>query len=373
MGLSMRSRATAKNTIRMSTEEEAVLYEMPVSNAGARCRYIIYEKELDEEGVVRIADPSELGGLKSEEFMKVHPMGKMPALVTKDGQSIPESDTIARYLLYTYADRTPSFVPSDVKAHTLSGILARWHDMYIQPIQGCMYKATPPFSMFSTRSDALAELKKQLTVLESMVSEEGPYLCGEELSLADATIFPTAVFMVFMLPKFDFAPTDIFGPKLQKWWDHMTTKEEVAMKIHTEMLEPLNAWEANGRWDNILGAGRRDTDPETIFDKIIAKEIPSDILHEDDKCLAFRDINPQAPTHFLVIPKKREGLTQLRFATEDHEGILGHLMRVAAKVATEENLEGYRVVVNDGKQGGQEVFHLHLHVIGGRQLVWPPG
>uniref|UniRef100_A0A7S4DAD2 HIT domain-containing protein n=1 Tax=Heterosigma akashiwo TaxID=2829 RepID=A0A7S4DAD2_HETAK len=121
------------------------------------------------------------------------------------------------------------------------------------------------------------------------------------------------------------------------------------------------------------GAGLRDDAPATIFDKIIAKEIPADVLYEDDKCLAFRDINPAAPTHFLVIPKQREGLTQLRNATEDHVGLLGHLMLVAGRVAKEQGLEGFRVVVNDGAQGGQEVFHLHLHVLGGRQMSWPPG
>jgi len=112
----------------------------------------------------------------------------------------------------------------------------------------------------------------------------------------------------------------------------------------------------------------------TIFDKIISREIPATIIHEDEDCLAFEDINPQAPVHFLVIPKKRDGLTRLSKAQEKHKAILGHLMFIAQSVAKEKGLEeGFRVVVNDGPMGGQEVWHLHVHVLGGRQLTWPPG
>ena len=112
--------------------------------------------------------------------------------------------------------------------------------------------------------------------------------------------------------------------------------------------------------------------PETIFTKIIQKEIPADILYEDDECLAFRDISPQAPVHFLVIPKKP--IVSVAAATDEDTNLLGHLLRVVARVAAAENLAaGYRVVTNIGKQGGQSVDHLHLHVLGGRSLTWPPG
>lgn len=112
----------------------------------------------------------------------------------------------------------------------------------------------------------------------------------------------------------------------------------------------------------------------TIFDKIINKEIPATIIYEDDSCLAFRDINPQGPVHFLVIPKIHNGLTQLSKAGPEHEQLLGHLMVVASKVAQQEGLvNGFRVVINDGPDGAQSVYHLHLHVIGGRQMNWPPG
>lgn len=106
----------------------------------------------------------------------------------------------------------------------------------------------------------------------------------------------------------------------------------------------------------------------TIFDRIINKEIPATVIYEDDKCLAFRDINPVAPVHFLLIPKNRDGLTQLSKAEDRHAALLGHLMVTAAKVAAQEKLDqnGYRLVINDGKEGGQQVFHLHIHVIGGK-------
>lgn len=112
----------------------------------------------------------------------------------------------------------------------------------------------------------------------------------------------------------------------------------------------------------------------TFFDKIVSKEIPANIIFEDDLCLAFRDINPQGPKHFLVIPKNKDGLNKLSNARDDHKSLLGHLLYIAQYVAKMEELdEGFRVVINDGKNGAQSVYHLHIHVIGGRQMSWPPG
>ncbi|XP_020576676.1 14 kDa zinc-binding protein-like isoform X1 [Phalaenopsis equestris] len=112
----------------------------------------------------------------------------------------------------------------------------------------------------------------------------------------------------------------------------------------------------------------------TIFDKIISKEIPSSIVYEDDRVLAFRDIDPQAPVHVLVIPKIRDGLTQLGKAEIRHAEILGHLLYAAKVVAAKEGIEdGFRVVINNGPSACQSVYHLHLHVLGGRQMNWPPG
>ncbi|KAL2092812.1 hypothetical protein ACEWY4_012610 [Coilia grayii] len=110
----------------------------------------------------------------------------------------------------------------------------------------------------------------------------------------------------------------------------------------------------------------------TIFSKVIAREIPADIIYEDDKSLAFRDISPQAPVHFLVIPKKN--ICRISEAEDADAMILGHLLVVAKNVAQKEGLhDGYRLVINDGKNGAQSVYHLHVHVLGGRQMTWPPG
>jgi len=111
---------------------------------------------------------------------------------------------------------------------------------------------------------------------------------------------------------------------------------------------------------------------ETIFSKIIRREIPADIVYEDDLCLAFKDVNPQAPTHILVIPKKP--IPKLADAQSQDHALMGHLLLTVKRVAEQAGLSnGYRVVINSGEDGGQTVDHLHLHILGGRSLAWPPG
>jgi histidine triad (HIT) family protein len=111
---------------------------------------------------------------------------------------------------------------------------------------------------------------------------------------------------------------------------------------------------------------------DTIFSKIIRKEIPADIVYEDEWAIAFRDISPQAPVHILVIPKKP--IPRLADAEADDAPLLGHLLMTVQQIADREGLEdGYRVVINTGADGGQTVYHLHLHLLGGRALTWPPG
>lgn len=123
-----------------------------------------------------------------------------------------------------------------------------------------------------------------------------------------------------------------------------------------------------------VAAANADSGGPTIFDKIIAKEIPSSVVYEDERVLAFRDINPQAPVHVLVIPKFKDGLTELGKAEPRHGEILGHLLYAAKIVAEKEGiLDGFRVVINNGPEACQSVYHLHLHVLGGRQMKWPPG
>ncbi|MEM9281426.1 MAG: histidine triad nucleotide-binding protein [Verrucomicrobiota bacterium] len=113
----------------------------------------------------------------------------------------------------------------------------------------------------------------------------------------------------------------------------------------------------------------------TLFEKIISREIPADIIYEDDRCLVFKDISPQAPTHLLIIPKKP--IPRVGEATADDETVLGHLLLTAGKVATELGInsqeKGFRLVINNGRSGGEAVPHLHIHLLSGRQMEWPPG
>jgi histidine triad (HIT) family protein len=152
-------------------------------------------------------------------------------------------------------------------------------------------------------------------------------------------------------------------------FSHLTCREFHQTKMSSEASEVEKA--------RIAASTDPAVNPNapTFFDKIVSKEIPAKIIFEDNLCLAFRDIAPQGPVHFLVIPKNKDGLNRLSSAREDHKPLLGHLMYVAQQVAHQEGLgkDGFRVVVNDGPNGSQSVYHIHLHVIGGRQLGWPPG
>ena len=110
---------------------------------------------------------------------------------------------------------------------------------------------------------------------------------------------------------------------------------------------------------------------ETIFSQILQGSITCEEVYSDELCLAFRDIQPQAPTHILVIPRKT--IPSLKDASEEDSALLGHLLLVTSKIANQEGLQNWRTVINTGEAAGQTVFHLHLHIIGGRDLSWPPG
>lgn len=111
----------------------------------------------------------------------------------------------------------------------------------------------------------------------------------------------------------------------------------------------------------------------SIFTRIINREIPAAIVYEDDKCIAFKDRDPKAPVHILIVPKKE--IPSLADATEADETLLGHLLVKAAEIAKDHGVSdsGYRIVINTNPDGGQEVYHVHLHLLGGRQMTWPPG
>ena len=113
------------------------------------------------------------------------------------------------------------------------------------------------------------------------------------------------------------------------------------------------------------------SDPKCLFCKIIGGEIPGEFVYQDDHCVVIRDINPQAPTHVLVIP--REHIESLNEASKGHDALLGRLLMIGANVARDLGHQEYRTVINTGAQAGQSVFHIHVHVLGGRRLGWPPG
>ena len=326
----MSTTGTSSSEDKASVASRSILYDKPVSNNGARCRAIIYKKGLSEKDVT-IKNPNEVGGLRSEEYLKINPQGKMPCLVCHEtGLNIAESDTIARYLMARYSDMGPSFQPDNPK----SNLIARLHDIYLTTIQGFMYKATGPFGRFGTRKDAMSEYIRQLQVIEDLIDyqdKDGIYLCGADISLADVTLFPSCVFASYMMPKFDVNPP--LPRKMNHWFNTLKNKDPVLSRICDEITKALHVWEKDDRWGRLLGAGWRDEEPTTLFDKIVTGEIPTTFVKETDKVLAFKDINPAAPAHVLVIPKERNGLTRLRKATDEHADILGRLMVVAAEIA----------------------------------------
>ncbi len=111
--------------------------------------------------------------------------------------------------------------------------------------------------------------------------------------------------------------------------------------------------------------------PGCVFCNVIAREQPGAVLYEDDRCVAIEDLNPKAPVHLLVIPRKH--LATLSDAMDEDEGLLGHLMLVAAKAANGKGIHSFRAVVNTNAEAGQTIYHLHVHVLGGRLMRWPPG
>ena len=116
------------------------------------------------------------------------------------------------------------------------------------------------------------------------------------------------------------------------------------------------------------------SEQDCLFCKIINGNAAADVVYQDNRCVVIRDINPQAPTHVLVIP--REHIESLDDASQKDETLLGHLLRISARIANEHGLSdsgGYRAVINNGRGAGQSVFHLHVHVLGGREMTWPPG
>ncbi|CRG93399.1 protein kinase c inhibitor-like protein, putative [Plasmodium gallinaceum] len=143
-------------------------------------------------------------------------------------------------------------------------------------------------------------------------------------------------------------------------------------KCLTRVINKKLAKMADEEEKALLAAGT-DENGSSIFGKIANGEIKVDLVYEDDKVMAFNDINPQAPVHILVIPKNRNGLTRLSKAEEKHKEILGHLMWAVAEIVRRNNLGDFRLVVNNGPEACQSVYYLHLHILAKRQMKWPPG
>lgn len=239
-----------------------ILYDVPVSNHGARVRMIIKAKQL--QNLVEVRDPAVIGGSKSPEYLKLNPYGKVPLLVTDTNFAIPESDCIARYILRKYDSHGPSFIPKNILQESLSNQVSRFHDVYISPVVGSMYK--PKGYIFSVhglnRKAGLDELKKQLHVIEDTVKgfreqfpalSEGDYLCGPEISLADATLFPTMIFCDYMLPQyFGWQEESYKGPLLTKWMKFMHQKVLPAQEVGKEVRTALEGWTNAGRFGPIM-------------------------------------------------------------------------------------------------------------------------
>lgn len=163
-----------------------------------------------------------------------------------------------------------------------------------------------------------------------------------------------------------------FGSNLRNVFLNCLTRVTYSNRYLTEVFNNRLNRMADEEEKALLAAGT-DENGENVFSKIASGEMKVDMVYEDDKVMAFNDINPQAPVHILVIPKKRDGLTRLSKAEERHKEILGHLMWAVSEIVRQNNLGDFRLVVNNGPKACQSVYYLHLHILAKRQMKWPPG
>ena len=228
-----------------------VLYDIPVSNNGARCRIAIYAKSL--ENAVEIKSPSELGGLKSDEYLALNPYGKMPMLTTGEGETIYESEVILGYLLDKYSSSGPSLRLGTPLERARSALATKVHDTYLQPVQGCMYRKA---NSAQERADQIKIIDEAMHVLETLCSP-APFFCGSDSSSPDCALFPTFVFCEFMLEdQFGWADAFYDKPNLRKWYDYLKKGGDgsdavaaAAGRVYDEVFQALKAWEEGGRWE----------------------------------------------------------------------------------------------------------------------------
>jgi glutathione S-transferase len=219
-----------------------------VSNFGARPRLVVAWKGLERH--VSVASPADLGGLKSDAYLALNPQGKMPLLTgpgLPNGGALPESEVIVSYLLDAFASTGPSLRPATPEARAGATLLTRLHDTYLGPLQGAMYKEMDA----AARARDLAELARQLRVLEAAMDAAGPYAAGGALSSADAALFPTFVFYTHMLPaKFGWRSVFTDKPRLERWWGAMCA-EPAAAAVRADIQAGLAKWEEAARWDKV--------------------------------------------------------------------------------------------------------------------------
>jgi len=224
--------------------EKPTLFDVPISNNGARIRLLLYKKGLED--VFDIQSPATIGGLKSQEYLALNAQGKMPLLVLPDGFALPESLVIESYILDEYRGQGPDLLPDTPKMRAHAALVTRIHDLYIAPIQGCMYKS---MDNAEQRMAQLSQIAFQLDVLEKLVV--GPYFCGKDVSYADSALMPTFVFLTYILPR-HFGWSSVFTgrQKLNIWWNTVNADPEFLRVIH-EVQNGLEGWEQNARWEKV--------------------------------------------------------------------------------------------------------------------------
>lgn len=237
------------------------IYSVPVSNYSARVRYLIRRKELTEDEV-QICTPKELGGMKSEQYLKMNPLGKIPAASVQcaDGREcLYESSVICEYLAETFEDRAPSFVPKTPEARAKSRLIANLLDIYVGPYHPFMYK-----KLEGDRDDGVKKMDQGFDAIEHALCPNGPYAVGKELSIADCCLWGNWAFYDFMLPTFfGRHPTD-GRPKLTSWYKYMQNESPAAKEVYLEVFRALQQWWDKGRWID-LGMTALTPRPEVPF------------------------------------------------------------------------------------------------------------
>ena len=234
----------------VSTKTKVSLYTTPVSNDGARCRYLAKRKELPEE-LFQICSPKDFGGLKTEEYLKLNPLGKMPMLLIEDSNNnstntLFESAIISEYLAEKFSSHGPSFLPSTPEGRAKARLIAQLLDVYIGPHHLYMYKPIE-----GDRVEGVNKMKAGFDAIEHVLDKNGPYALGRELSIADCCLWGNWAFYDFMLPTF-FGWNPIEGrPKLQAWREKMGNESNAAREVYTSVFEALGGWWDNGRWNKL--------------------------------------------------------------------------------------------------------------------------